>query len=393
MKFKLPSLSFRKKNSEKITSSFISLDITETSVKAVQFAEESGLLSARATAETYLKDPEKVTSLTLKQTLKDLSDESRLDPSEAIIGLSGQNVFGFILIARQQRTKRAEKITEDEFSQISEKVRRSAYVQAKQWWAVYYASDTEFEPLDMVLTSVKVDDIEVEDPIGLTGEEILVTAFCSYCRKEYYDHVYNMIKKAGVDALAITTTLYSQSKIIGDTQANFILIDIGRKYTDIGIAFGKNLITTKSFEVGSEFFTKSLAQSLNVGIDDANTKKERYKDETLTEDEMDKVGDVVFATGKNWVLALRTVLDSLNGIKSFPNHIYLSGGGAYLPVLLELLIEKDWAHGLSIPKDFEVKLVDDEFWRLNVNDPKDILSGPLMFVPTSLSIIKIELGR
>lgn len=388
MKLSLPILG---KSNNNQNAGFVVVDLTKTSCKVIHLIKEDHKLLAKGVAMSIVDHNDSIDSKVLRTTLDDCFSQSGYKTNEAILGLSGPDTFGFILIARQVREKKELKITNEEFNDIYEKIKNAAYLKAKKRWANFYANTTEFEALDMVITSVKVDDLEVNNAVGMMGSEILITAFCSYANVELYDFATALLSKNKMTMLAATTNLYATSKLLSEKESNFIVIDIGRSYTDVGIVFGKSLINTKSFDMGGEFFSEYLANKTNTSIEAANGKKESYSDESLNEEEADKIGDILFEAGKYWVHALTTILSSFNDVKSFPSKIYVCGGGAILPVVMELLYDKELLKNIPISGSVDVKLTDSSMWVQYVRDELNLLSGSQMFVPTSLSVIYLEL--
>lgn len=299
--------------------------------------------------------------------------------------------MGFLLIAKSLRENPEEEVTEKEMAKVYEKVKTAAYKQVKQRWNTFFADDAEFETLDLVVTSIQVDENVVDDAEGETGESIQVSVFCSYAESSYYRWAVEALEEAGFSSITITTTLYSQSKLLSEADKNFILIDIGKDHTDLAIVFGGNVIQTRSFEFGGLYFTDHISARSGLDYVNANGKKEAFALETLSEDEMDRYGDYIYESGKDWRIAMSTVLESISGVKSFPKKIYLTGGGANLPVVEELLYEDDWQQSIPFSGEIEIAKASQDLWKAFVQDDMDILNGPRMFSPASLAVIKLEL--
>jgi hypothetical protein len=130
---------------------------------------------------------------------------------------------------------------------------------------------------------------------------------------------------------------------------------------------------------------------MNVDFSTAAGKKEAYSHGTLPEDDMEIIGDYLHEAGQLWRTGFAATLEGMRGIKSFPQRIYLSGGGAGLPTLKELLYEDVWRKAIPFAGDLEIETASAAIWKDQVVDELDILAGPQMFVPVSLGLIKLEI--
>lgn len=373
---------------------YVVLDFSPTSLKTLSFEQNPDskklILKGFSIADSYkdLLRKEVVTN-----SVKECISQSDLNINDAIIGLSGPEVFGFTLIAKVKRKKPDLQVTEKEIQEIYDQVRDACYEQAKKKWAYWSADDDGFEPLDLVVTSVQVDEKLVSEPVGLIGESVKISAFCSYSSKKYYKWILNLVSDLKFESVTVTTTIYSESKSLSESSKNFILIDLGKDYTDVAIIFGKNIIQSRSFEIGGSYFTRHLIDKTGGDYVVANSKKEAYSLETLDEASMDKFGDCLYDAGKVWRTAFATALDSMVGIKSFPQKIYLSGGGSMLPVIQEMLLEEHWKKAIPFANDIEVLTTSGKSLEENISDDINILKGSRMFVPGTLGVIKLELDQ
>lgn len=389
---KLPNFfSNNSQDSDENSNNFVVLDLTSTSAKALLVSKnESSELVVKGIS-TRDSHAVPLRSEAIKSVVTDCFEQTGMSAKEVIVGLSGPKVMGFILIAKSVRENPEDPISESEMDKIYEKVKSSAYSQAKQRWDMFFAESAEFEPLDLVVTSVFLDEEQVDTAEGMTGKDIQITVYCSYAEREYYKWVSNVLNELKFSTMTITTTVYSQAKLLAEDEKNFILIDIGKDHTDIAIIFGRNIIQTRSFELGGSYFTEHLMDRAGLDRVHANGKKEAYAADTLSEDEVDKIGDYIYEAGKDWRIALVTALSSISGVKSFPKTIYLTGGSSAMPVIEELIYEDDWKQSIPFAGDLELKKTSKESWAEYLSDDLNILNGMRMFPPASLAVIKLEL--
>lgn len=375
-------------------SGYIVLDFSPTSLKTLSFEHDlegnNLVLKGFSIADSY-KD--KLRREIVKTSVLECISQSALEIDDAIVGLSGPEVFGFTLIAKIKRKYSEKPIGQKELAETYDKIRDACYEQAKKKWAYWSAIDDGFEPLDLVVTSVYVDENLVSEPIGVNGAFIKISVFCSYSSKKYYKWILSLIEDLKLSSVTVTTSIYSQSKILSEDSKNFILVDIGKDYTDVAVILGKNIIQSKSFEIGGSYFTRHLMDKFGGDFLESNSKKEAYALESLDESSMDKIGDCLYEAGKVWRTAFAAALDSMAGIKSFPNEIYISGGGAMLPLIQEILLEEHWRKAVPFANDIEVIQVSGKSLGKSISDEINILNGSRMFVSGTLGVVKLELDQ
>lgn len=369
---------------------FIVLDLTSSSAKAlfVEKNEHKMAVKGISTRDSYNAP---LRSEAIKSVVNECFEQTGQKASEIIVGLSGPKVMGFILIAKSERDNPREPITESEMNKLYDKIKAAAYAQAKQRWEMFFAETVDFEPLDVVITSIHVDEDQVDAAEDMTGRNIQITVYCSYAEKQYYKWVTKVLDELKFSTLTVTTTVYSQAKLLSEKEKNFLLIDIGKDHTDVAVIFGKNIIQTRSYELGGSYFTEHLMDRTGLDRVHANGKKEAYAANSLSEDEVDKVSDYIYEAGKDWRIALATAMSSITGVKSFPKTVYLTGGSAAMPVIEELLYEEDWRQSIPFAGDLELHRASDASWAKYLNDDLNILHGTRMFPPTSVAVIKLEL--
>ena len=370
---------------------FIALDLTSHSAKLLGFSKSSDKFDLESVSEVMVEKGKRVDVKGLEHAISECNAQVGKTYKEAVLGLSGEHVFGFLLIVKSKREKPTKKITEKEMDQLYKRIKDLAIQKARLRWDSNFAYTAELEILDLVVTSTQIDGQLIEDPIGTLGSSISLAVYCSFSDKKHYDWAIKLASKAGLSVFETTTTLYSQSRILAEETENFIIADIGSMYTDIGIVFGRNLIETKSFDIGGDYFTRHLEKEKQLDYGKANAKKESFADGTLSEDEVDQVGDILFEAGKTWVLSFKTILASLGDIKSFPTVIYLTGGSAQLSVIKELLYENGWLKEIPFLNEPEIKIVDRELLNRHLNDKIKAVQTSKLFVTASLSVIKKEI--
>lgn len=358
---------------------FLVVDLAERSVKVVSFAQtpQDKLVAKGVSVREIYQDKLK------PEIIK--SAVAEFDAKSAIVGLSGHQVTGFLIVVGVTRENPEVEIVQKEVNLLYEQAKNAANKQVASRMLPYFADETKWIPLDLVVTKIKIDDREIEEPVGKLGRQMQVEIFCSYVRHNYYKWVLSVVKSAGLNIKALTTTVYPQSKLLNAENKNYTLIDIGKTHTDVAVILGGGIIQTRSFDMAGDFFTEYLQNKMGLDYKSANGKKE-------ADDHGEKVADYLFEAGKLWRTGVAVSLTSMTGIKSLPRNIYLSGGGANLTLIQELLYEDEWRKSLPFTGEPQIETVSSSMWHDQVLDELHVLSGSRMFVPVSLSLVKLELN-
>ncbi len=380
-----------KKESATNDNDILFLDVTPKSVKSLYAVpgEKKLIIKGVSCNEHKPNSDENI----LESSLNEVFQQAGTKTTRAVVGIGGPDVFGFLLIIKIKRKTPEKRITEKEMEDVYSKIKDISLQQAQNYRSMLFADDAPLETLDLVATAFSVDEQVVEDPVDQTGAVIQVSAFSSYADAEFYNSLQKELKSMGVNPIAVTTTLYSQSKLLSQDSKNFLLIDIGKSYTDVAVVFGKNIVQTRAFEIGGDYFTSHLIDKLGLPPKEANGRKEAYSEGTLPPESSDTVGDLLYEAGKSWRTGLIGVLESLTGIKSFPKKIYITGGTANLNVLQELLYEDGWKDSLPFSGELEITTADSDILDNYMVDDLKLLKDPRMFVTASLISIYNELEK
>lgn len=382
---KLPKISKNKT----LDDSFFAIDFTSKSIKCLLLSGSKSPYKVRGVSVKNLFD-QQIQAQQINQVIKECYVQSDMATTNAVVGIGGPDVFGFMLIVKIKRKDSAIVITEKELQAHFLKIKNIANQQADNLWQQHHGLGQKLVPLDLVVTTFEIEEGNVDDPIGKSGDFIKIASFCSFARESFYSQIIKELSQSEIVPIAVTMTLYSQVKLIAKDTFNFLLIDIGAQYTDVAVVFGGEIIQTQSFSIGGDYLSAYLGQKLGLDIKKAEGKKEAFALKSIPEDEADNISDILFEASKDWQDGLTTILQTMVGIKSFPNKIFLSGGGADLDLIQELLYDKSWSDCIPFANEVEVHKVTQNLWADIIEDDLKIIRGSRMFVPASLCAIKLE---
>lgn len=153
-----------------------------------------------------------------------------------------------------------------------------------------------------------------------------------------------------------------------------ILVDIGREHTEVTLAEGGSMSNLTNLALGGQFFTQFLTRNLRVTERQAETLK-RSLHPHAGGPSQGPVTRLLVEAGRRWLLALEQALLGLAGDAPLPARIYLFGGGAALPGLIDQARAHPWTRRLPFDRDPVVELLLPRHLA-GAQDPRGLLLAP-----------------
>ncbi len=147
----------------------------------------------------------------------------------------------------------------------------------------------------------------------------------------------NICSKAGLNVVGVETELVSMIRSLAQPEKAVLIVDFGAHSTDIAITKNEQLYFSRSIPTAGDAFTRAVAQSLGVTIQQAEEYKRTYG---LSEDQLEgKVGQSLEPIIKMVVTEIKKAIHyyQLNIKGESPNSIILAGGSAGLPGVAPIL--------------------------------------------------------
>lgn len=153
-----------------------------------------------------------------------------------------------------------------------------------------------------------------------------------------------------------------------------ILIDIGYEHTEISLVERAALSHLLNIPFGGEFFTQQLIKELHLSKENAElVKQEHAQSKGLSGGR--PVSRVLRNAARVWLQKIEQILLKLAGDAPLPPRLYLFGGGALLPELLEELRAQAWTRRLPFIQHPIIETLMPDHLR-GLNDPRGILTAP-----------------
>jgi len=386
-----------KKNHPKQPHNFIAIDIGSDFVKAILFEiENNNSLKLVSFGKRYLnlKDVQAgviANKDSVQEAIISAINEALLnytqEVKECIFGVSGEMSLGFSTTVRVTRKSPTNDINEKEIIELKKKIEGVALLQAQRDYSrLKGVKEIDLELINSDITMFKVDGFFVSEPVGFKGRVIEATLFTAFAPLNHLKLLQQLSTGIGLNLVTVSSNMYALVKNLSKNEPsefNGIIVDIGGDSTDIAVVFSGGILATRTISVGGRTFTRRIASLLDWSFADAENKKLMYSDGKLSEEETNKVGGVIDETIEAWLSALNLALLDIDGIKTFPSKLYLTGGASYMTGLDEMLEEDEWKKNIPMRQHLKVKRV-----MLNeIIDKEGFEKQSEIVVPASLGII------
>jgi cell division protein FtsA len=169
--------------------------------------------------------------------------------------------------------------------------------------------------------------------------------YASFAPRTYVEALRKVAQSLNLEILGIVSQPFAVARAFeGSSNKDFsaIFLDIGGGTTDIAVVEKGNILETKMFAFGGRTFTKELVKTLDLEYRYAEQRKLKYTDRELSKDLSRDVQKIVYPVAKLWMKTLKTAFQNCDDIETFPNQIYLCGGGALLSEIKEVMLEFPW---------------------------------------------------
>lgn len=357
-----------KKSADK---NWLAIDVGATNLRVLEFAlgEEDGAvelvkmasaktLPGAVVEEAILKLPE------VTQALQGLLQKiERVDSHLPVIfGIAGEVCLSLTTNGRVIRENPEGVLKIQELRDIQKRLEESAFVEAGRVIAESTGNpDLDISLVESRITTVKADDFWLANPLGYRGRQLELGLFNSFTPTSHWQCLQSLAASLQLNLVQVASTLGAISLgLVGEKpwELNALLVDIGKDTTEVGLVFGGSVISTKVVDLGGGAFTYQLCKDLNLSEEEAERKKLDFSDGLLTGEEGEKIAASLQKPLTWWQDGLQLALADFSGVKTFPDKMYLVGGGALLPLISESLVALPWVKDLPFRSPPEVKILE-----------------------------------
>ncbi len=382
----------------------IAIDIGTENVKTVLFRfNESGRVevlgynrmrqSEFAMNKAIIMDVDEVAN-TLDQSLgaaisqaKNLFTDVDI-PKQAVMGIAGELVTGAPIVVNVDRDDASTKISEAEVEKIVKKVKEYSFESTIEDISQEIGlKASQLKELSTVINTVSIDGARIKNPVGLSGSEISYRVFASFAPKIQFEALEQVAAKLKIELLEVMVEPYGLATAlqgITNDKNGGIIIDIGAGTTDVAVVRDGEILGIKMFSIGGRVFTKRIEKVLHTDYHEAESLKIKHGLKKLDDYREREIKKVIENDIKSWLLGVELALEEMEDIEEFPLQMYICGGGALLPEIVEGVMSHPWIQRLNFKKHPKVSILYPNKLE-NVHDLTRTVTDPLDVTPLALA--------
>lgn len=291
----------------------LGLDIGSKSIKVIEISQERGRITLKSAGAvgysgTSVEDLDDEKNFgQLASSIKKLLSDAKISTKNANLALPESHVFSRII--------KFPLLTDEEIGS------------AVKWEA------EEYIPIPIEEAIIEHQILERQE-VGNPPQVMVLLVAVLRKIVEKYVKVANM---AGLSVENIETELMSMTRSLAPSDKSVVIVDFGANSTDMAIAKRGELFFSRSIPTGGDAFTRAVAQSLGISLQQAEEYKRTYG---LLPGQLEgKVGvaltPILKIVSEEIKKAIHYYEMDFKGEK--PSSVILSGGSASLPGVLPLL--------------------------------------------------------
>ncbi len=280
-------------------------------------------------------------------------------PENVTMGISGELVKGISIIAEYEREKPDTPITNEELQSVIEGVKEQAFSDSiLEISEEIGSSPKNIKEIGSHINSTYIDGVKVDDPTGFTGQAVSYKVYSTFAPSIHINSLYEIAKQLELNVVTIDIQPYAISKSFkgaGRSDFSSVFVDIGGGTTDIAIVQNGGIVGTKMYAFGGRVFTRRIAKSMNIEIQNAEEMKLDYSRRKLQTTTEKKIKEYIQDDITLWAEGLEIALAEFNEIDIYPDEFLISGGGAEMGDIYDTLISYPWLQVLPFEKFPKIK--------------------------------------
>lgn len=336
-------------------SSFLCLDIGSTAVKAIAHRVKSGRLTKSAFYSVESTD----TVFAIKSVVDELEKQigARFD-SAYITGNFGRAEFE--MVAKSSVWSGEHKITGgDVRHQITQ-----------------ITAPDGFYPIHII--PLRYDTTTARNlltPVGITDKQLTSVYGAIFYERDRLNDIFSVLRGAHIQAETFIDPIYLLDETYREKKQTAMFLDLGGEFTTVSIWTGRGPVFYKKIHAGQNQITEQIANDLAIPYEDAARIKHAVS--SVRGDEMDRFtpADAAYDFSRadlNEILLpqLSDIIDTTREsvasaiTKYNPSKIYLTGGGADIAGIDELIFDTFNIPVQTFGSDTVVRALSDTIWKM-----------------------------
>ncbi len=312
----------------------------------------------------------------------------------AIIGIAGELVKGSSMTVSRQRQQPTKPIAPEELDALITVAQQRLLKSAKE----RIAAETGFSNIDIRLTntaviSTRIDGQTVTNPIGFRGRHFSLTLFSAFAPLSQLGALETVAQGLDLTLAAIVAEPYALARCLSTNagaDSGAIFIDIGGGTTDIALVRQGGIEETRMFALGGRTFTRRIATTKGISIQDAEQLKISYSNGEIKSSDREEIQAILAPECQTWIDSVELLIEELSKGELLPPAIYIVGGGSALPDIYQRLETFPWIESLPFSRQPIIRTVQPEMVS-SIIDRENLLVDAQDITPMTLAYQAVEL--
>lgn len=289
---------------------------------------------------------------------------SKLDsdkrPKDIIIGIAGEAIMGEVINVNYTREDPHTLIDQEEMNFILSQLKENSFDKAIN----ALAEKNGYDPADIVEVYTRINDCHignyrVNDLRGFKGDDISFKLYTTYGPKVHLESLKTLARFLGLTLrkIMVIPFVIANNFKLNDENFSGIFIDIGGGTTDIAVVKNGAIYGTQMFGFGGKMITERISNVLGIDEELAEIKKIAYSKNQIGDNEFEvsqleksRIKKVLERDCNIWCTMLEVALNEIEDINIMPHNIYLSGGGALLPEIRQVINNYPWQNSIAFER-------------------------------------------
>ena len=272
-----------------------------------------------------------------REALLKLKEYTPHQALEVVCGIAGEFVKGVSLSLDRVRERPDKMIDRKELSQLIKEGERQAYEKAVMMAELETGfKDIKLELIKYNLVEIKVDGYKVMNPYKFQGKNLNIVVFYTFVPLVQVGALHTIAREIGCQLVAVVPEPLAVAEGIRNEELfefGAVVIDIGGGTTDIALIRNGGIEGTRMFAMGGRAFTRSIAQSLNMSMKEAEAMKLDYSKGRKIEN-YELVDKLIKADLSILYQGIELSLLELAQGELLPKNLYFCGGGSGMKGLI-----------------------------------------------------------
>ncbi|MGD8486682.1 MAG: cell division FtsA domain-containing protein [Chloroflexota bacterium] len=314
---------------------------------------------------------------------------------KVVIGIAGELVKGFTTTRTAERKRPETTVTHSELEHLLERIETEAAAEAQRTitWETGL-SNVDVRLVHAGVTSAGIDGYAVSNPVGFRGRHLRISVFNAYAPLVHLGALESVVEQLGLALIKVVAEPYAVARSIAGEQlgqSGALFIDVGGGTTDVALVRSGSVEGTRMFALGGRAFTKSLADRLDVGFEEAEQVKIAHARGDGTED-ANEVAEIIAEDIAVWAAGVELVLEEFGQHGLLPGRVELCGGGAALPEIRAALEAESFGTSLPFARRPQVSMMEPDSVT-EIDDSTGLLVDQQDVTPMALAFQAVEAAQ